>query len=90
MDDETLTISFRKPIEDKGVTHDQVILREPTAGELAETDGLEGYASDLRIISVVGGLPESTVRKMQTREFLQATRFLGGFMLPAPATGAAA
>ena len=90
MDEDTLTVTFRKPFDDKGVTYEKVDLREPTAGELAQTDGLEGYAIDVRIISVVGGMPESAVRQIPARDFLTATRFLGGFMRPAPAPGAAA
>lgn len=88
--DDALTITFRKPIEHASVAYTKVDLREPTAGELAEADGVEGFASDVRLISVVGAMPEAAVRLIPAREFLQATRFLGGFMAPARATGDAA
>lgn len=88
--EDTLTITFRKPFEDKGTTYDRITLREPTAGELVQTDGFEGYALDVRVMSIVGAMPESAVKQIPAREFLQGTRFLGGFMRAAPATGDAA
>ena len=88
--DETLTLPFAKPIEHGGLSYAQVALREPTAGDLTQTDGLDGYAADVRLVSVIGAMPEAAVRLIPAREFLRATRFIGGFLKPAPATGAAA
>ena len=88
--DDTLTVTFAKPVEHASVAYAKLELREPTAGDLAQTDGLEGYTSDVRLVSVVAAVPEPAVRLIPAREFLQATRFLGGFLKPAPPTGAAA
>ena len=88
--EDQLTITLDPPLDAPGGPYAAIELREPTAGDLVETDGLEGYASDVRIISVIAGMPESAVRKIPARPFLQATRFISGFLKPAPPTGAAA
>lgn len=89
-DDATLTVTFRKPIEYKSITYEKVDLREPTAGELAETSGLIGYSADIAIISAVGAMPDGAVKLMPATEFTEAARFIGRFITPAPETGASA
>ncbi len=87
MQADTLTIPLDPPLSVGGVEYPELKLREPTAGELAQTDGLSGYASDLQIVSVVTALPIAAVKKIPARAFVRATKFIGSFMKPDPETG---
>lgn len=82
MADETdeLTVTLRKPVEFGGLTFEKLVLREPTADEWTQWDKKEGVESDIIAVSVVAGVPEGAVRKIGSRDLLQASRFIAGFL----------
>ena len=77
---ETLTVELRTPLEFGGETYRQITLREPTAGEWAQWDDKKGVEADILAVSIVAGIPEPVVRKIGSRDLLQASRFLAGFL----------
>jgi hypothetical protein len=82
MDDlpDTLTIELRKPVTVGEITCAELRLREPTAGEIEQWDGLTGINADRKAVSVVAGVPEAIVRQLPAREFYQAARYIGRFL----------
>ena len=77
---EALAIELRKPIEFAGETYRSIILREPTAGEWAQWEDKKGVEADILAVSIVAGIPEPVVRKIGSRDLIQASRFLAGFL----------
>jgi hypothetical protein len=76
-----LTIRLRKPIDGPAGPVDGFVLNEPTAGQILQWDGLEGAAADIMAISVVAGLPKAVVEKIPAREFYQAAKWIGSFLV---------
>lgn len=75
-----LIITLRKPIEFAGESYRELRLREPTAGEWSQWDDKKGVEADIMAVSIVAGMPEAAVRKVGSRDLLQASRFLAGFL----------
>lgn len=77
---ETLTITFRKPIEHASGQIESITLREPTADEWTHWDGKEGVEADIIAISTVAGIPQVAVRKMAVSDLLKGSRYLARFL----------
>ena len=83
-------IVLRKPIELGGVTYAELVLREPTAGELSKaTKEGAGNNVDLAIalIAIIAKLPRGVINQLSQRDFTEANDFLGSFTLPGLETG---
>ncbi|MEO6116915.1 MAG: phage tail assembly protein [Pseudolysinimonas sp.] len=78
--DDDLVIDLKKPIDGPAGPVTQIVLREPTAGEIMQWDKLSGAEADAAAISIVGGIPKSVVEKMPARSFYQAARYVGSFL----------
>jgi hypothetical protein len=78
--DEDLVIELRKPIEGPAGPISQIVIGEPTAGQILLWDKLAGAEADIKAISVVSGLPMSVVEKLPARAFNQAARRIGHFL----------
>jgi hypothetical protein len=77
---EELIITFRKPIALGSETYTQMILREPTAGELVQTDKVAGAEADALALTLVSGLPRPVIDKMGARDFRAGSVYLGRFL----------
>jgi hypothetical protein len=86
MNDEK-TIVLRKPIMLGDVTYAEVILREPTAGELSKATRVGGSNNvdvAISLISQIAKIPLGVVNQMSQRDFTEANDFLGSFSLTGP------
>ena len=90
MSDDTLTITFRKPLELAGETWQAVTLREPTVEEYdrAQQMAKSNVQITTHLIFLMTGVPLAVVGKMGMRDFTRAADFIAGFMEGGPATGA--
>ena len=75
-----LIVTFSKPYSIGGVDYTEMRLREPTAGEMMQCDDVSGWAMDVRLASIVSGIPEVVVRQLGVRDLLPGTRYLGRFL----------
>ncbi len=75
-----LIVTFSKPYSIGGVDYTEMRLREPTAGEMIECDDVSGWAMDVKLASLVSGVPEVVVRQLKVRDLLPGTRYLGRFL----------
>lgn len=75
-----LVVTFSKPYSIGGVDYSEMRLREPTAGEMIECDDVSGWAMDVKLASLVSGVPEVVVRQLKVRDLLPGTRYLGRFL----------
>lgn len=73
-------ITLRKPVKIGDITYDTLQLREPTAAEWEQWDGLEGVKADVKAVAVVSGVPEPAIRQIGSRDLLEAARFIAGFL----------
>lgn len=75
-----LVIPLRKPVTIGDTSYAELRLREPTAGEWAIWDKLEGIDLEIKAVSVVAAVPETAVRQLPAREFKQAAKYIGAFL----------
>jgi hypothetical protein len=78
--DEDLVIVFKKPIDGPTGPVSQLVITEPTAGQMMLWDKLEGVAADVMAISTVSGIPQSVIEKVPARPFNRAARRIGAFL----------
>lgn len=78
--DEELVIDLNRPIDGPGGPINQLVVREPRAGEIMQWDKLSGAEADVKAISVVAGVPVSVVEKLPARAFYAAARRIGAFL----------
>ncbi len=89
MQPETLTLTFRTPISVNGKDYDAIELREPTCSEVESMTKEKGdMAQIIKLIALVGGVPQGVVRGMRISELNEASQYLMGFMKAGPETGA--
>ena len=80
---------LRKPVSLGGVDYSEIVLREPTAGELSKaTRGFQGIDTGIMLISLISKVPKGVVEKMCQRDFQEANDFLASFTPDGPSTGA--
>jgi len=83
-----LVIDLRKPVTLGSETYTQLVLREPTAGEVAQAQKAGGgLASDIVLIALVSGVPKPGVERIGYRDTQRAVQYLAGFMVGGPETG---
>lgn len=75
-----LIVTLRKPVKIGDVEYAQLVLREPTASEWEQWDGLEGVKADVKAVATVSGVPEIAVKQIGSRDLLTAARFIAGFL----------
>lgn len=75
-----LTVTFRNPVVLGSEAYQTMTLREPTAAQIMECGGLEGWAFDVRLLALVSGIPEPALKQLGARDTLKGTRFLGSFL----------
>jgi hypothetical protein len=82
-----LVITLKKPVEFKGQSYDQLVLREPTAGEWREI--LKKPEDDQRTfcVALVSGVPEGAVLQIGIGQVVEAEEFIVGFYRAARKTG---
>lgn len=77
--------TLRKPLTVDGSTVAEVTLREPTGGEMRAAEGLkDGIAITIKVLSLITGLAEGTVRAMGARDLRAAGDYVAGFVVEAP------
>ncbi len=72
-------ITLRQPLDFAGTPVAEIRLREPVARELEEAGG-----STVALISAIAKLPKSLIGNMAARDYLEASRYLNGFLLESP------
>lgn len=77
---EQLQIPLRKTLTlgDEQIT--SITVREPTAAELMAADVLEGTSADIKVVSLVAGIPELLVRKLPASVLLRGADFIAGVL----------
>lgn len=75
-----LIVTFSMPYTLGDLTYTEMRLREPTADEMIQCDDVTGWAMDVRLVSLVSGLPEVVVRRLKVRDLLPGSRYLGRFL----------
>lgn len=75
------TIILINPIEVGGVTYAELVLREPTAGELLKSTSKSAswVETCILLISAIAGVPRGVVEKLCQRDFQECCSFLGSF-----------
>jgi hypothetical protein len=73
---EQLEISLRKRVKLGEEEITSIRVREPTAAELLAADQLEGTTADIKVVSLVAGMPEALVRKLAASDLLRAADFI--------------
>ena len=82
-----LVINFKTPIEFGGTTYTQVTLVEPMLCQFIEANKARGYEVDVKMISIVGKIPEGVVTKMLMSDYRQGERYLRNFIEGGESTG---
>lgn len=85
-DSTALTLDLRKPLtEGEGADERriaQLTLREPTAGEMRQAEVLKGSIPiTIRVLSLVSGVKELTIRGMGARDLRQAGDYCAAFVV---------
>jgi len=75
-----LIITLRKPVTLGTETYTQLVLREPTAAEWEQWDGLSGVVCDQKAVAVVSGVPLPAVRMIGARDLVQGARYIARFL----------
>lgn len=75
-----LVIALRKPVTHSGETYTDLILREPTGGDMKAAEKFTGFESDIVLIAMVSGVPKPAVEKIGARDLKKAQEYLAGFM----------
>ncbi|WP_317201485.1 phage tail assembly protein [Janthinobacterium sp.] len=87
---EEKTIVLRKPVMLGDVTHAEVNLREPTAGEMSKATrhgGGNNIDVVISLISQIAKLPMSAVNQFSQRDFAECSDFLASFTTAGQETG---
>lgn len=77
---EELVIPLRKPVAMGDKTYSDLILREPTGGDLKAAEKFTGIESDIVLIAMVSGVPKPAVEKIGSRDLKKAREYLVGFI----------
>lgn len=73
-------ITLRKPIEFGGITHTQLTLREPTAGELEKAAAATtSVGAVIELTSAIAKVPRRVAEGICQRDFLDASDFFSTF-----------
>lgn len=75
-----LVIELRKPVTLGSETYAELILREPTGGDIKAAEKATGIESDMILIAMVSGLPKPAVEKIGSRDLKRAREYLVGFI----------
>lgn len=84
---DTLDLELRKPVDFDGKTFTQLVLREPSAGELEVINKLTDFTRDLVAISLLTGIPRPAVDKMLAGDVLRGMKFINSFTQGGPTAG---
>lgn len=86
--DDELVLRFKRPIEFGGQTHHEVILKEPTAGQLRDISKKSGPDATIHAIAVTAGVLQGVAEQISTRDLMKAEAFFSRFLEVAQPTGA--
>jgi hypothetical protein len=83
---DSLTIDLRKALTEQTDSGERSItqlqLREPTGGEMRDAEGLKlNVPVTIRVVALVTGLKEATVRGLPSRDLKRAGDYLSAFVL---------
>ena len=67
------------PVSYGGQSYAELVLREPSAGEIEDCDHLTGTAWTRALVAKVAGVPDKAVRELRIRELNSASEYLTGF-----------
>lgn len=82
-----LILQFRKPIKFSGQDYHEVVLKEPTAGQLREITRKSGPDATIHAIAVTGGILPGVAEQIPTRELMKAEAFFSRFLEVPQRTG---
>jgi len=79
----TATLPLRKPITFGEETTTSLSLREPTAGELesAQASASSNMGTSISLIAITSGIARPVAAKLCSRDFQEASEYLGNFTL---------
>lgn len=82
------TLELSKPIKLADVSYETLTLTEPTAGQVEKaTNTSNAVTSNIIMISEVAKVPETVVRRLSSRDFAKAVKYLENFISGGPETG---
>ena len=76
---EPKTITLKEPLTLGAATYPELVVREPTAGEWAQWDGLPRVPANIKALSIVCGVPEPLIKQLGVIEFNRAVEALNSF-----------
>ncbi|WBV42728.1 phage tail assembly protein [Pseudoroseomonas cervicalis] len=86
--DDTLTIALRRPVTANGNDYTEVVLREPTLGNLIEASKAKtDMEQTQRMISLCAEIPMPAVAQLPITVVTEATEFFARFLPKSPPTG---
>ncbi len=81
-------LTLSKPIVFGNERYEQIILTEPTAGQVEEANRAPNPAqSNILLVAAVAGIPEFVVRRIPYRDFSKAVEYLENFFGDGRKTG---
>lgn len=75
-----LVIALRKPVTLGSETYTDLVLREPTGGDMKAAEKFTGIESDIVLIALVSGVPKPAVEMIGARDLKKAQVYLAGFI----------
>lgn len=82
-----LIIDLDPPISIGESSYDQLVLREPTAGEMRAIRARPLNDQQIAGVALIAGVPEKAVERMPISKIVEAEQYLVGFTIAAPKTG---
>ena len=80
MNEDEITITLRKPVEHGGVEHNELTLREPTAGELEKcSSAATSVGQVINLISTIAKVPRKVAESLCQRDLQDASAFFNRF-----------
>lgn len=73
-------IELAKAVTHAGVSHDELVLREPDAGEMEDVDHLQGVAWTIALVAKVAGVPPKAVRQVPVSKLNECSEYLASFV----------
>lgn len=76
--EDTLTLTLRKPVEFEGQTYAELVLREPTGGQMKAIGAADGKT--VAALAIISNVPAGAVARIGARDMKVAADFLFTFL----------
>jgi hypothetical protein len=85
---ERVKVALSRPIKVGDDELSELLLREPTAGDLEATDGADGdVAKSILLIAKLADVPPSSIRSLRAKDLQTVSEAIAPFLPQPPQTG---